>query len=298
MASVQANGITIEYEEQGEGAPLLLVMGLGGQLIDWPQDFVDLLVAQGFRVIRFDNRDAGLSTAMSSEPPSTAQLAKAMILRRLFKAEYQVRDMADDAAGLLEALGIDSAHVVGISMGGMIAQSMALHHPLRVRSLTSIMSTTGNRRVGQPKLGMVVRTMRRPVPTRDNAVELGVDLFRHICGPTFDADEFRRMAQAAVDRSFRPAGTARQAAAIMASPDRTEGLRRLTAPTLVIHGLLDPLVKPSGGRATAAAVPGSRLLMFNDMAHDLPSTRLREMAEEIARNAARATVTEPDRVTT
>jgi pimeloyl-ACP methyl ester carboxylesterase len=294
MASVQANGITIEYEEQGEGDPLLLIMGLGGQLIDWPQEFVDLIAAQGFRVIRFDNRDAGLSTAMSSQPPSTAQLAKAMILRRLFKAEYQVRDMADDAAGLLDALGIDSAHVVGISMGGMIVQSLAIHHPHRVLSLTSIMSTTGNRRVGQPKMRTVVRMVRRPVPTRDNAVEAGVDLFRDICGPTFDVDEFRRMAQAAVDRSFRPAGTARQAAAIMASPDRTEGLRTLTVPTLVIHGLLDPLVKPSGGRATAAAVPGSRLLMFNDMAHDLPSTRHREMAEEISRNAARAAVAQPD----
>lgn len=285
MPAVEANGITIEYEEQGSGEPLVLVMGLGGQLIDWPQEFVDLVAAQGFRVIRFDNRDSGLSTAMASEPPSTAQIAKAMLLRRLFDAEYQLSDMAADAAGLLDALDIPDAHVVGISMGGMIAQSMAIHHRARVRTLTSIMSTTGNRWVGQPKFGLVLRTLRRPVPTRDTAVEIGVETFRHICGPTFDPDEFRRMAQAAVDRSFRPAGTARQTAAIMASPDRTDDLRRLEVPALVIHGLLDPLVKKSGGIATAEAIPGARLVMYNDMAHDLPRTRWREMAEAIAWNA-------------
>lgn len=294
MASVQANGITIEYEEQGSGEPLLLVMGLGGQLIDWPQPFVDRLAAAGFRVIRFDNRDSGLSTAMSSEPPSTGALAKAVLLRRLLKAEYRLSDMADDAAGLLDALGIESAHVAGISMGGMIAQSLAIQHPARVRSLTSIMSTTGNRKVGQPALRLVWRTARRRVPTRDTAVEAGVETFRHITGPTFDVDEFRRMAEAAVARSFRPAGTARQTAAIMASPDRTEALRSVDVPTLVIHGLLDRLVKPSGGMATAAAVPGSRLLMYNDMAHDLPWTRWDEMVDAIARNAARAHHTAPD----
>jgi pimeloyl-ACP methyl ester carboxylesterase len=287
MASVTANGITIEYEEQGEGEPLLLVMGLGGQLIDWPPAFVDVLADEGFRVIRFDNRDAGLSSEMSSEPPSAGQIARGLLLRRPPETEYRLADMAADAVGLLDALGIDGAHVAGVSMGGMIAQSMAIHHPQRVRTMTSIMSTTGNRRVGRPKIGLVLRALRRPVPTRDTAVEMGIETFRHICGPTFDPDEFRRMVEASVSRSFRPAGTARQTAAILASPDRTGDLRRLQAPTLVIHGMLDPLVRPSGGLATAEAVPGARLLMFNDMAHDLPPTRFREMAGAIADNAAR-----------
>ena len=290
MASVQANGITIEYEEQGSGDPLLMIMGWGGQLIDWPQELVDLIASQGFRVIRFDNRDSGLSTEFESEAPSTADLAKAIVLKRMLSAEYLISDMADDAAGLLGALGIDSAHVVGVSMGGMIAQSMAIDHPTKVRSLTSIMSTTGSRRVGQPKLGLLRRMARRPVPTRETAVDVGVETFREVCGPTFDADEFRKVAQASVDRSYRPMGAARQSAAIIASHDRTAGLRRLRVPTLVIHGMLDPLVKPSGGFATAKAVPASRLLMFNDMAHDLPNTRWSEMADAVGTNAARSRV--------
>ncbi|MDJ0768669.1 MAG: alpha/beta hydrolase [Ilumatobacter sp.] len=288
MASVQANGITIEFEEQGTGEPILLVMGLGAQLIDWPQGLVDLIAAEGFRVIRFDNRDSGLSSEFTSEPPTTAQLAKAVLLRRLLQAEYLLSDMADDAVGLLGALGIDSAHVVGASMGGMIAQAMAIEHPARVRSMTSIMSTTGNRRVGQPTLRLIQKTVRRPVPTRETAADIGVEAFRDICGPTFDEDEFRALVQTAVDRSFRPAGTARQTAAIIASGDRTAGLERLDVPALVIHGMLDELVRPSGGLATARAIPGSRLLMFNDMAHDLPHTRWREMADAIAHNAQRA----------
>ncbi len=287
MASVQANGITIEYEEQGSGEPLLLIMGLGGQLIDWPQGFVDQIADQGFRVIRFDNRDSGLSTEFTGTPPTTGQLAKAMVLKKLLQAEYLISDFADDSAGLLDALDIDSAHVVGVSMGGMIAQAMAIEHPDRVRSLTSIMSSTGSRRVGQPTAKLIRKTARRPIPTRETAVEGALETFREVCGPTFDPEEFRAMAQASIDRSFRPAGTARQTAAIMASNDRTLGLERLRVPTLVIHGMLDRLVRPSGGIATAKAVPGSRLLMFNDMAHDLPSTRWTEMAEEIARNARR-----------
>jgi pimeloyl-ACP methyl ester carboxylesterase len=287
MASVHTNGITIEYEEQGSGEPLLLVMGLGGQLTDWPQELVDMIAGQGFRVIRHDNRDAGLSTEFSATPPTTNELLRATVLGRPIRSEYLLSDMADDAVGLLDALGVESAHVVGVSMGGMIAQEMAIGHPDRVRSLTSIMSTTGNRRVGRPKAKLLRLLARRPDPTRENAVEMGVELFGHICGPTFDPVEFRRLAEAAVDRSWRPAGTGRQTAAIMASRDRTEALTRLKMPALVIHGMLDPLVKPSGGIATARAIPGSRLLMFNDMAHDLPHTRWEETAGSIALNAAR-----------
>lgn len=290
MTSVQANGITIEYDEQGSGEPLLLVMGLGGQLIDWPQQFVDQLADAGFRVIRFDNRDSGLSTEFTGVPPTNGQLVKALLLRRHLHAEYLLDDMAADAVGLLDVLGIDRAHIMGMSMGGMISQAMAIGHPHRVLSLTSIMSTTGNRRVGQPSARLIRKTVRRKPPTRANAVEGGVELFREICGPTFDDAEFRRLASAAIERSFRPQGTARQTAAIIASGDRSTGLRQIDTPTLVIHGMLDPLVRPSGGLATARAIRNSRLLMFNDMAHDLPHTRFGEMVDAIEANAARARV--------
>ena len=282
MASVQANGITIEYEEQGEGEPLLMVMGLGAQLIDWPQQLVDEIAERGFRVIRLDNRDAGLSTAFTSKPPSNGEITRAFLFRRPMRSEYLLRDMADDAVGLLDVLGIEGAHVVGASMGGMIAQTIAIDHPHRVLSLTSIMSTTGSRRVGQPTLKLILTAGRRPVPTQGDAVEMGIEMFRKVCGPTFDADEFRKLAEMSVARSFRPSGTGRQAAAIIASGDRTAALRSLRVPALVMHGMLDPLVRPSGGVATAKAIPGARLVMFNDMAHDLPKTRHVEMADEIA----------------
>ena len=292
MTSVQANGITIEVEREGSGDPLLLIMGLGGQLIDWPRGFLDELIGQSFSLIRFDNRDSGLSTEFDGEPLTTAAMARGVLARGLVKSDYLIEDMAADAADLLDALEVESAHVVGMSMGGMIAQQLAIDHPARVRSLTSIMSTTGSRRVGRPKPGLIRNGVRRPMPTRDNAVEQTVELFRHLTGPTFDESEFRELAAASVERSFRPAGTARQTAAILASPDRTSALRQLDVPTLVIHGLLDPLVRPSGGIATARAIPGARLLMFNDMAHDLPPTRWSEMAEEIRRNADRVAVPE------
>jgi pimeloyl-ACP methyl ester carboxylesterase len=288
MALVQANGIEIEYEVDGEGEPLLAIMGLAAQLVDWPPQLIEALVDAGFQVIRFDNRDSGLSTEFTSTPPTRGQLVRAIVGRRRLATEYLLDDMAADAAGLLDALGLASAHVMGVSMGGMIAQSLAINHPDRVRSLTSIMSTTGDRRVGRPTVSLMRKSMRRPNPTREDAVEASIETFRAVSGPAFDADEFRRMAQVSVDRSFRPAGTARQTAAIIASPDRTPGLRQIDVPTLVIHGMIDPLVQPSGGTATAAAVHGSRLLMFNDMAHDLPKARLSEIAEEIARNAVRA----------
>jgi pimeloyl-ACP methyl ester carboxylesterase len=288
MAVVQSNGITIEYHERGEGEPLLLVMGLGGQLIDWPEGFVDALVERGFRVISFDNRDAGLSTEVDGEPPTRPDLAKAIVLRRPLPAHYRIPDMAADAIGLLDALGVAGAHVVGMSMGGMIAQQIAIDFPDRVRSLTSIMSTTGNPHVGRPKMKLVRKAMRRKDPTVENAIELSIETFRDVCGPTFDVEEFRVLAEKSISRSFRPNGTSRQLAAIIASPDRTEALNRLQVPALVIHGMLDPLVQPSGGLATARAIPGSKLVMFNDMAHDLPRTRWNDIADEIAGIASRA----------
>jgi len=288
VTSIQANGITIEYEEQGSGEPLLLIMGLGAQLIDWPQDFVDMLVAKGFRVIRYDNRDAGLSTEFTSAPPTLRQMAMAALFRRRPKAEYTLDEMADDAAGLLDALGIECAHVVGASMGGMIAQALTINHPAKVCSLTSIMSMTGNRRHGQPKPSLLVKGARLPERTIHTAHEVGAEMWRLTAGPSYDPVEAQRMTEASIARSFRPAGNGRQTAAILASPDRTAGLRQVRVPTLVVHGMVDPLVRPSGGIATARAVPNSRLLLFNDMGHDMPTHRRPEIVDAIAANAARA----------
>lgn len=288
MASVQVNGVTIEFEEQGSGTPLLLVMGLGGQLVDWPQPLVDLFADAGFRVIRFDNRDIGLSSEIDAEPPTRAELAKAIVLRRPIQSAYTLSDMAADGMGLLDALDIDRAHVVGMSMGGMIAQQMAIDTPHRVVSMTSVMSTTGNPKVGRPTARVMRKGAKRPAPNRETALESAVDFFRDISGPTFDADAFRELARVGIERSWRPDGTARQMAAIVASGDRTPRLQQLEVPTLVVHGLADTLVRPSGGIATARAIPKSRLLMFNDMGHDFPPTRHDEIVEAIVSNTRRA----------
>jgi pimeloyl-ACP methyl ester carboxylesterase len=239
-------------------------------------------------VIRYDNRDTGLSTEFDWEPPSQVKTITAMVARRPIHADYEIGDMAADGAGLLDALEIESAHVVGASMGGMIAQTMAIEHPDKVRTLTSIMSNTGDRKNGGISKKLMAKLVRRPEITRENAVDESVKLFRLISGPHFDAVEHRRLATADVERSFRPEGTARQTAAIAASPDRTEGLAGVTAPTLVIHGLADPLVLPSGAVATTRAVPGSRLVLYPDMGHDIPAPRHAEIADEIRRHADRA----------
>lgn len=290
MASATANGITIEYDVCGPetGEPLLLVMGLGAQLTDWPDEFVDLLVEKGFRVIRLDNRDAGLSEGFDWEPPSTTKLALFTLVRRRPDAGYLIGDMAADAAGLLDVLGIDSAHVAGVSMGGMIAQTLAIEHGRRVRSLTSIMSSTGDPKAGRPDRRLMAKTARMPPPTRENAVDRAVAMFRLVGGSEFDENEFRARAEASVERSFRPEGVGRQLTAIVASPDRTEALGRISVPTLVLHGMEDRLVTPSGGVATAKAVSGSRLVMYPEMGHDLPRGRWLEMVDAINRNAQRA----------
>ncbi|HAS13432.1 MAG TPA: hydrolase [Acidimicrobiaceae bacterium] len=287
MPSVDVNGITLEYERSGAGEPLLLIMGLGAQLTAWPVEMVQLLEDAGFDVIRFDNRDIGLSSECDWEPPSPVRAFIGRLLRRPVPTGYVVDDMADDAAGLLDALGIERAHVVGASMGGMIAQALAIAHPRRVASLTSIMSNPGDGS-GGATAKVLLAFARREDPTPENAVDQAVATFQRISGPHFRAEEYRPLAEAAVARSFRPHGVARQTAAIMASADRTEGLSRLAVPALVVHGLIDPLVKPSGGLATAQAIPGSRLLMFNDMAHDLPAPRLPEIVDAIARVGARS----------
>jgi pimeloyl-ACP methyl ester carboxylesterase len=288
MAQVTANGITIEYEQRGSGDPLVLVMGLGGQLTDWPEGFVDELVAAGFQVTTFDNRDIGLSSEFDWEPPSPVKAVARSIVRRPVPAGYDLRDMAADAAALVAELGLGAAHVVGMSMGGMIAQQLTIDHPDAVASLTSIMSNPGDGKSGRIAPKVMVKLARSPRPTRETAVQQSVDNFTLFSGPHFDPVEHRERAERSVARSFRPLGVARQTAAIMASPDRTAALGAVTAPTLVVHGLVDPLVRPSGGVATARAVPGSRLVMYPDMGHDLPRSRWGEMAAAIRRNADRS----------
>ncbi len=291
MSSIEANGITIEYETRGEGPPVLLVMGLGGQLTDWPVDVVDGFVERGYRTIVFDNRDIGLSSETSWEPPSRNALIRSLVSRRPLKGVgYTIDDMAADAAGLLDALAIDSAHVVGVSMGGMISQALAINHPSKVLSLCSIMSNPGDRKHGLMKGSLMWKARKAMDVTRENAVDQGLEVFELISGPEFDRDEARRLIELGLERSYRAKGASRQAAAIAGSPDRTAGLGRVSVPTLVVHGLQDPLVKPSGGMATSLAVPGSRMLTFPNMGHDLPASRTQELLDEIIANFSRASV--------
>ena len=271
-----------------DGEPLLLVMGLGGQLIAWPLEFVDRLVAKGFRVIRFDNRDIGLSTKMPSPPPTTRRILLAVLSRRFARSDYTLSDMADDAAGLLDHLGVGRAHVVGMSMGGMISQAMVIRHPDRVASLTSIMSNTGDRKNGRTKRSLLRRMPRLMARNPADAIDNGVKIFRLVSGPHFDEAAAREMAEEAFARSYEPAGAARQTMAVAASPDRTWDLRRVRVPTLVVHGLLDPLVLPSGGMATARAIPGAKLVMYPDMGHDLPKPRWDDLIDEIVDTARRS----------
>ena len=295
MTTADLGNVSIEYEITGEGDPLLLVMGLSCQLIHWPDEFVELIAGRGFQVIRFDNRDIGLSTKFPGEPVGIGRTLASLVSRRLARSQYLLADMADDAAGLLDHLGIDAAHVVGVSMGGMIAQSIAIDHPEKVHSLTSIMSNTGDRRYGRPTTALIRRMpgLMGGAPDNDGKItdEIlanGVEIGRLISGPHFNEADERAMIQRAFDRNYSPAGTMRQVMAISASPNRTKALHKLTVSTLVIHGLADPLVQPSGGVATAEAIPGSRLLMFPDMGHDLPRGRWEEIVDAITANAHRA----------
>ena len=286
MPRAKSNGIELEYETFGnpDDPALLLVMGLGAQMIAWDEGFCQQLVDAGFYVIRYDNRDVGLSTRTEGPAPDLA----AIMSGDTSTATYRIDDMADDAAGLLDDLGIDRAHIVGASMGGMIAQAIAIRHPEKTASLCSIMSTTGDRSVGQPQPEAMAALMA-PAPTnRDEALDRAVTSGRILSPVHFDEAKARQRAGEAYDRAFYPLGMQRQLAAIMASPDRTPELAKVSAPTLVIHGTADPLVTYSGGEATAKAVPGADLLAFDDMGHDLPEPRWPEIVAAIATNARRA----------
>jgi pimeloyl-ACP methyl ester carboxylesterase len=292
-AMAPANGIELCYQEMGDfdAEPLVLIMGLATQMIAWDEGFCAMLAERGFRVVRFDNRDIGRSTRI--------QGGKLPNMLDLFVGRgdpaYRLRDMAADTIGLMDHLGIESAHLVGASMGGMIAQCTAIGYPDRVRSLTSIMSTTGSRRVGHPSYRTFGLLLGRRPRQREAAIERVVKTFKTIGSPgyPFEEEHIRELAGRSFDRGHSQAGIARQLHAITASGDRTPHLRKLEVPTAVIHGKNDVLVNPSGGRATAAAIPGARLKMIDGMGHDMPRALWPTFAEEIAANAARASEAKP-----
>ncbi len=281
-------GITLCYETFGDPTkpPALLVMGLGTQMIAWHEEFCLALADRGLYVIRFDNRDIGRSTHVAGAPPTVGQL----LSRSPRGARYLLSDMAEDAAGLLAELSLAPAHVIGASMGGMIAQTVAARHPGAVRSLVSIMSNTGARLTGQPSLRVYPALLRPPAKSREEFIERMVGVFGLIGSPDIprDVEEIRRLAALSYERDHDPAGPGRQLGAIVASGNRTEELGRITAPTLVIHGTRDLMVSPSGGRATARAIPGARLMKVDGMGHDLPRALWPELIEAIAAHAAQA----------
>jgi pimeloyl-ACP methyl ester carboxylesterase len=290
MPRAQTGGVELEYEVVGDrGArPLLLVQGLGAQLVSVEEGFCVELVARGFLVIRFDNRDVGLSTRLDGAgPPDLAAIWQGDHA----SLAYTLDDMADDAAGLLDAIGVPAAHLAGISLGGMIAQLVAIRHPEKVLSLASIMSTTGDRRVGQPS-AEGAGVLFTPMPAeRERYLEQAVANARlALAGSAFplDPDAIRRGAARSYDRAYDPAGVARQLAAALAAGDRTEALRSLRVPALVVHGEVDRIIGVDGGEATAAAIPGARLLRVPGLGHELPPGAWATVADAIADNAARA----------
>ncbi len=286
---VRVGDVELCWQEFGDHGdpPILMIMGIGAQMILWPEGLCELLAERGLRVVRFDNRDAGRSTilAAAGRPSLTRILAG-----HETEAPYALSDMAGDAAGLLDALEIDRAHVFGSSMGGMIAQTLAIERPERVLSLASIMSTTGDREVGQPSEIGLGALMSAPPADRDGYVEATVWARATIGSPGFPRDErySRDLAGRVFDRGYHPDGTLRQLVAILASGDRTPRLRELEVPTVVIHGEDDELIDVSGGRATAAAIPGARLLLIPGLGHDLPAGAWEAIADAVVANTERA----------
>jgi pimeloyl-ACP methyl ester carboxylesterase len=288
---VRANGIELAYQEAGEaeGEPLILIMGLAAQMLAWQEDFCAMLADRGFRVVRFDNRDIGHSTILrEAGMPSRVD----MFTGRRSTAPYLLADMARDTFGLMDRLGIEAAHVTGASMGGMIGQTMAIIQPERVRSLVSMMSTTGNRRVGSPTFRAWGLLLSKFPHGREEYVKRAVRTFRVIGSPDHrDEREIEELAGAMYDRGHDAAAIIRQMHAISASGDRTAELERLQVPTTVLHGAEDPLARPAAGRATAAAIPGARLRIFEGMGHDLPRALWPDFVDEIAAAAERGGAT-------
>ncbi len=288
VQTAPANGIEIAYETFGDpsGRPLLLVMGLATQMLAWHEEFCGALVDLGFHVVRYDNRDIGLSTHMHDAPPPDVMAA---LGGDTSSASYTLDDLADDAVALLDHLGIDRAHVVGASMGGMIAQTVAIRHPARVASLTSIMSTPSPA-IGSPTQEALAMLFAPPATSREEAVQRARSTYEVIGSPAYPLDVawLETISGEAYDRAYDPLGVARQLLAIHASGDRTPGLRELSVPTLVVHGDADPLVQVAGGHATAEAVPDAELLVIEGMGHNLPRELWPQITEAIAKVADRA----------
>lgn len=275
MPRVASNGIEIEYDTFGDraGEPLLLIMGLGSQMVLWHEDFCRELAGRGHYVVRFDNRDVGRSTHLDHlGTPDIPALLTALFQGGAAQAPYAIDDMAADAFGLLDALELEAAHVCGVSMGGMIAQTMALARPERVRTLTSIMSTTGDRDLPPPRPEAMVALLQPPADTLDGALDRAVLIYKTIGSPGFpvEEDEIRARARLQWERGYNPNGVMRQFAAVLTQEGRRERLANLAVPALVIHGTDDPLVPVQCGEATAAAIPGAAQLLIDGMGHDLP----------------------------
>ena len=293
MPKAKANNIELEYDTFGDPSskPLLLVMGLGAQMIRWQEELCMMFVDKGFYVIRFDNRDVGLSTKF--EEAGVPNIMKEFMARQKGKSispPYAVEDMADDAVGLLDALNIEKAHICGASMGGMIVQIIAFRHPTRVLSLTSIMSTTGNPNLPQAK-PEAMQVLLKPTPTgREAYIEESVKHWRILYGSGFPypEDQVHELAAALYDRSFYPQGMARQLFAILGAENRVSKLGSINVPTLVIHGSEDPLVPVEGGRETAASIPGAELIIIEGMGHSLPPEIWPQVVGAIAKNADKA----------
>ena len=288
MSRIAANGLEFEYEEFGKPGdpPLLMIMGLGAQMITWDDGFCEAIAGRGFRVIRYDNRDVGLSTHLDEHGmPDLGGIASGEA-----HPPYTLDDMAADGAHLLDALGIARAHIVGASMGGMIAQLVAINHPEKVLSLTSIMSLTGQGAV--PPTAEALEALTSPPQfEREAHIEQSVRNGRIFAGASFDEARARERSGRSFDRSFKPLGFARQYAAILAAPSRIEKLGRLRVPTLVVHGKDDTLVPPDNGLMTHRAVPDAELLMLDGMGHNIPENHWENIVSAIAANAAKAGVT-------
>lgn len=295
MPQIEANRIQLEYEVSGDPSapPVLLIMGLGAQLTRWPEPFHRALVDAGFRVIRYDNRDVGLSTRMAQlGVPSLPAAALRAALGQPVRAPYDLGDLTADAVGLLDALGVASAHVVGASMGGMIAQMLAAHHAGRVRALVSIMSSSGHRALPGPSLGLRLALIRRPAPDagRERIIAAAIALYKRLGSPGYPPDDELLRAQVAgdFDRSYYPAGVGRQLLAILASGSRAPILGRVSAPTLIQHGAADPLIPVAAAHDLHRRIRGSRLEIFPGMGHDLPRALVPMLTAQIIEHLRRA----------